>query len=410
MFDRYFAFYELNRFLIVVATNIQSVAVAWLVYEVTGQPLSLGLTGLMQFIPMALLFPIAGWVTDRFSRKWILFLCQLGFLVAALTLYTISRTPITSVTPIYLLLLGMGSMRAFMGPAATTCLIDIVGEERYARVIPFHSVVFEIATILGPTIGGLLYARTSPHTVFLASSVIFTVAVLSLALVRVGHVARMASSNRGISSILLGVRYVAKQKILLGAFALDLFAVFFGGVVNLLPVFARDVLHTGAMGVGLMRSAPSVGAGLMALYVAFNPIQRKNGRALFVAIFVFGVTTVAFAFSPHLYVSLALLAVLGAADMVSVQVRMTTVQLATPPAMRGRVAAVSGLFINASNELGEFESGATAQWWGPRAAAAVGGLITCGVVAASTKVFPELLAVDRFDEIRPKEDPEAPLP
>ncbi len=408
LIDRHFVVFEVSRLAVILAYNMQTVAVAWLVFTVTHRPLSLGLTGLMQFIPMALLFPFAGWVVDRFPRKWVLFVCQIGFLGASLALFALSRTAITDVKPIYGLLFFIGVMRAFSGPAVTTCLIDVVGESKYARLIPVHSVVFEIGTILGPTLGGFLFARAGAHAVFSLASGLFLLACLTTASVRVRFGARMAEgASRGLASIWMGVKYVGAQRILLGAFVLDLFAVFFGGVPNLLPVFAQDVLKVGSFELGLMRSAPAVGAGAMALFLVLRPIQRRNGVALYVAVMIFGLATIAFARSTSLPLSLGLLAVLGAADMVSVQVRMTTVQLATPPAMRGRVAAVSGLFINASNELGEFESGVTAEWWGPRFAAALGGVLTCGVVLVGAKVFPELLGVDRFDELRPKEDPSA---
>ena len=388
--------FQLARFLALVGTQMQGVAVAWLVYLATGRALSLGLVGLAQFLPAFVLFPVTGLAADRFDRRFVLRTCFAVQTAATLALWVLSRAPSPSVTLVYVVLVVIGTARAFSGPAGHALVPNLVPREVVPSAISWGSSAFQLAVMVGPALGGLLLDARGASDVFLATTVLEAISVALLL--------RMTTESRGetgrsmsLATVGAGLSFVWRKKILLGAISLDLFAVLLGGAVALLPIFARDVLHAGASGLGLLRSAPAVGAALTGLVLAVRPLGGKTGKIMFACVFLFGLATIAFGLSKHLGFSVAMLAVAGAADMVSVYVRHSLVQLETPDAMRGRVSAVNLLFIGASNELGEFESGVTAAWLGAVPAAVLGGVGTCLVVMIWAALFPALRRADRLD-------------
>jgi MFS family permease len=388
-------YYLGTRVLTITASEMQAVAVAWQVYGLTHRPLDLGLVGLAQFLPGMLLFPITGHTADRFARRRILQACCAGFSLCSLLLLALTFRGLTSVLPIYLVLLLNGSMRAFSGPAGQAFLPMLVPEQDFPNAVAWNSSVFQASAIAGPMIGGLLYGLTaSPALVYICAATEYLAALLLLAAIRV----RTVEGTRPVASIrmaLEGLRYIWRNKLILGAISLDLFAVLLGGAVALLPVYAREILKIGATGLGVLRSAPGVGAIVMAIVVAHWPLRRAGATMLW-CIAGFGFCTVVFGLSRNLALSLAALALIGACDTVSVIVRHTLIQLATPDDMRGRVSAVNMVFIGASNEVGQFESGITAQWFGTVPAVVLGGLGTMAIVAIWAWRFPALRHVDRL--------------
>ena len=299
-----------------------------------------------------------------------------------------------AVWPIYAVLLANGVMRAFNGPAGQAFLPLLVAEEHFPNAVTWSSSIFQSATVLGPTAGGVIYGLArSPVPVYCCAAAGYLTAVLLVWRIHLQTEVRPLPAATS-TLVLEGLRYIWQNKLILGAISLDLFAVLLGGAVALLPVYARDILNTGTYGLGLLRSAPGLGAVLMALALAYRPLRRRAGMTLFGCVFGFGVFTVMFGVSRSLGVSLAALALLGACDMVSVIVRHTLVQLTTPDAMRGRVSAVNMLFIGASNEVGQFESGITAQWFGTVPAVILGGLGTIAIVLLWGWMFPSLRRVD----------------
>lgn len=377
------------RVLATTASEMQALAVAWQVYGLTHRPLDLGLVGLAQFLPGILLFLPAGHAADRFSRRRILRACFAGFAVCSLLLALLAARGVTSVFPIYAVLLLNGVVRAFNGPAGQALLPLTVPEEHFPNAVAWNSSIFQASMIAGPMVGGVLYAWAgSPAPVYCCSAAACTAALWFLARVRPRPGGRPAAASMVL--VLDGLRYIWRNKPIFGAISLDLFAVLLGGAVALLPVYARDILHTGAAGLGLLRGAPAVGAVLMAVAVAHRPLGARAGTAMLWSVAGFGAATVVFGFSHSLALSLAALAAAGAFDMISVIVRHTLVQLGTPDEMRGRVSAVNMVFIGASNEVGQFESGVAAQWLGALPAVVLGGLGTIAVAAAWARMFPAL--------------------
>jgi MFS family permease len=389
-----FHYYVMVRVLMTAATEMQAVAVAWQVYALTHRPLDLGLVGLAQFLPGILLFLVAGQAADRFPRQRILVACCAGFALCSLLLLGLTWRGASSIWPIYGVLLLNGTVRAFNGPAGQAFLPLLVPEEFFPTAVAWNSSIFQAATIVAPVVGGLLYGFAgSPALVYGCAALGYLAAVLVLAAIRV----RAAQGPRPAASYrmaLEGLRYIGRNKIILGAISLDLFAVLLGGAAALLPVYAREIFKIGATGLGLLRSAPGVGAVIMALVVARWPLRRHAGAIMMWCVCGFGVFTVVFGLSRNLALSLAALVLIGASDMVSVVVRHTLVQLSTPDEMRGRVSAVNVLFIGASNEIGQFESGITAQWFGTVPAVVLGGLGTIAIVALWAWRFPALGKVD----------------
>ena len=388
-----FRYYLSVRVLTTTASEMQAVAVAWQVYALTHRPLDLGLVGLAQFLPGILLFLLAGQTADRFPRQRILQACCAGFALCSLVLLGLTLHGLSSTFPIYCVLLLNGTVRAFNGPAGQAFLPLLVPQEFFPKAVAWNSSIFQAATIAGPVAGGLLYAWTaSPTPVYGCAAIEYLAALLLLAGIRV----RTSQAQRPAASYgmaLEGLRYIRRNKLILGAISLDLFAVLLGGAVALLPVYAREILKIGASGLGILRSAPAVGAVIMALAVTRWPLRRHAGAIMLWCVCGFGVFTVVFGLSRRLPLSLAALALIGACDMVSVIVRHTLIQLSTPDEMRGRVSAVNMVFIGASNEVGQFESGITAQWFGAVPAVVLGGLGTIAIVALWAWRFPALRRV-----------------
>jgi MFS family permease len=376
------------------ASQIVTVALGWRVYALTGQALDLGLVGLVQFIPALLLALPAGHAVDRYSRRAILRGCLLLDAGAAGWL-ALGGAGQMGVLGIFLAAALLGVAQAFEWPAATALLAGIVPRPLYPRAVAWNTSVRQTVTIVGPALGGLLYG-IGPAIAFAACAGGWLAA---LALTTILPPAAQASPREKatLDSVLAGIRFIWQRKEIFGAISLDLFAVLLGGATALLPVYARDILFTGPVGLGMLRSAPAVGALLVSAALARWPLRRHNGTAMFAAVALFGAATCVFAVSQSFALSLAALAVLGAGDMISVYVRLTLVQLRTPDEMRGRVSAVNGIFIGTSNQLGEFESGVTAALFGTVPAVLLGGIGTLAVVALFAALVPSLRQVDRLD-------------
>ena len=387
------------RFLSVASSEMQAVAVGWQIFNLTHRPLDLGLVGLAQFAPGIFLFLLAGHTADRISRQRILLACYAGFSLCSLLLLGLTLSGLTAVWPIYAVLLGNGVVRAFLGPASQAFLPSLVTEEHFPNAVAWDSSIAKTAAILGPVAGGLVYSLAgSPVPVYSAAVVAYLIALLLASRIQLRALVRPRPAA-SVAIVLQGLRYIWHNKLILGSISLDLFAVLLGGAVALLPVYASEILKTGPYGLGLLRSAPGAGAVLMALALARFPLRRRVGLTMFGCVFAFGVFTVVFGLSRNLALSLLALALIGGFDMVSVFVRQTLVQLATPDDMRGRVSAVNWIFIGASNELGQFESGLTAQWFGTVPAVVLGGLGTIGIVLLWSWLFPSLR---RVDELTPR--------
>jgi len=391
---RDFRLLQSARFLSTVATQMQGVAVGWQIYALTGQALNLGLVGLAQFLPAFLCSPFAGHVADRFDRRIVLVICHVVLTLCALSLYLSARGHQPPVLAIYGVLACIGAARGFEGPSAQALVPNLVPREHFQNAIAWSSSIWQVAVVVGPALGGLVYGENGAERVYASSFLLELGAVIFLLLQRSHGEAHRA--GRSLSDVVAGVRYVWNKQIIFGAISLDLFAVLFGGAVALLPVFARDILHTGPRGLGLLRSAPAVGAILVAILLAYRPLRRRAGAVMLGCVALFGIATITFGLSRNFGLSLFALGFAGAADMVSVFVRHTLVLLNTPDDMRGRVSAVNHVFIGASNELGEFESGLTAAWLGAVPAVIVGGIGTCLVVLLWAALFPALRDADRL--------------
>lgn len=383
-----------TRFLSAIALQMVGVAVGWQVYDLTGDPLHLGLVGLVQFLPAFACALPAGHVADRFDRRRVLQTCLGVECACLLALLALSLLPAPPLAALLSILAVMGATRAFLAPASQSLVPHLVPAELFPRAVAWASSTWQVAVIAGPAVGGALYAL-GVTTVYGAATVMMALAVWAISRLRTRLVVH-ATVETGVEGLLAGVRYVWNRKDILGAVSLDLFAVLLGGATALLPIFARDILHVGPTGLGLLRSAPAAGAALMALWLAHHPLERRAGSRMFLAVAVFGLATVAFGLSSSFWLSLSALAVLGAADMISVVVRQTLVQARTPDEMRGRVSAVNFVFIGASNELGEFESGITAALFGTVPAVIIGGVGTLAVAALWAWKFPALRRIDRL--------------
>jgi MFS family permease len=399
-----FRLFMTARFLVTLSSEMQAVAVAWQVYSITHRPLDLGLVGLAQFLPGVLLFLVSGQTADRIARQRILQTCYGAFSLCSLLLVAFTLRGVSSALPIYLALLFNGSIRAFNGPAGQAFLPQLVPEKDFPNAVAWSASTFQTATILGPIAGGAIYGWTgSPLAVYTCAAVACGVALLLTSAIRVRSVARPpVAASAGM--VLDGLRYMWRNKLILGTISLDLFAVLLGGAVALLPVYAREILKVGATGLGVLRSASGLGAVTMAVVFAHWPLRRRAGAAMLWCVLGFGIFTIVFGLSRNLALSMAALVLAGACDMVSVIVRHTMLQLATPDDMRGRVSAVNMIFIGTSNEVGQFESGLTAQWLGTVPAVVVGGLGTIVVVGLWAWLFP---ALRRVDELAAPQEPAA---
>ncbi len=371
-------------------------AVGWQIYGLTHRPLDLGLVGLAQFAPGVLLFLVAGHTADRHARQAIIRICYAAFAFCAAGLLIFTLHGLASVWPIYTVLLANGTVRAFNGPAGQAFLPQLVKAEHFPNAVTWGSSFFQTATILGPVAGGLIYGFAgTPAPVYVSAAVGYSAGLLLVSAIRL-QVAPRVSVGSDAGVILDGLRYIWRQKLILGCMSLDLFAVLLGGAVALLPVYASEILHIGPNGLGILRAAPGVGAVAVAILLAHHPLRRRAGIGMLYCVAGFGVFTIVFGISHNVALSLVALVLTGAFDMVSVIVRSTLVQLTTPDEMRGRVSAVNMLFIGASNEVGQFESGITAQWFGAAPAVVLGGVGTVAIVLAWNWLFPSLRGVDKL--------------
>lgn len=394
---RDFALYGTARFLSALAIQIQNVALGWRVYELTEDPLALGLIGLAAFLPALCLALVTGHVADRFDRRAVLILCYGVATMAAGGLLLHAWSGAQRVWPIYALTILFGTGRAFANPAGQALVPNLVPPEHFPNAVAWNSSVWQTATIAGPALGGILYASGEGGEVaFGAAMACFALTVALIVGIRHRRAQAAPREPASWAALVAGIAFIRSRPVILGAISLDLFAVLLGGATALLPIYARDILAVGPGGLGLLRSMPALGAVLMAVWLAHRPLRRKSGLRMFQAVAVFGLATIGFGLSTSLGLSLFCLFVLGAADMISVYIRQTLVQLDTPDAMRGRVAAVNAVFIGASNELGEFESGVLAALVGVVPAVVVGGVGTLAVAALWARWFPELLRRDRL--------------
>jgi len=392
---RDFTVYAAARFCTTLAWQMLGVAVGWQVYELTRNPLDLGFVGLAQFLPFVLLVLPAGHVADRADRRLVLMAAYgvQGICVGVLLWFTLVGA--SRLWPVFLAMTMFGAARAFSMPTSQAMTPNLVPPEDFPRAVAFNSVSLEIAAITGPSLGGVLYLL-GPGVVYGVGFVLVAVVVALVSSIRPVRPTRSGEAGAG-EDLLGGLRFVLHRPTVLGAISLDLFAVLFGGATALLPAFASDILHVGPAGLGLLRTAPGIGAALMAFTLGLLPIERHVGKWMFGGVALFGASTIVFGLSKSFPVSLAALVLLGAGDMVSIYIRHLLVQLETPDAIRGRVSAVSSMFIGASNELGEFESGVTARWFGVVRATVLGGVATLVVIGTYLKVFPTLRRMDRFN-------------
>jgi MFS family permease len=404
--SRDFRRYQLARVAVILGAEAQSVAVAWQVYSITHRAIDLGYTGLALFLPGLLFLLPAGHVADRFDRRRVILACYVLQIFCTGALIELARNNTRNILAIYAVLFFVGTGRAFSSPASSALIPHLVPEAHFVNAVTWGGAIFQLANITGPALGGLLF--TLPLTgiltewrldgagivyVFTLGTVVWFLALVVSLHARPG---RMEHRELSMKVLLAGFQYVRRARMLLGSFSLDLFVVLLGGAVALMPIFAHEILHQGPRGLGMLRAAPAVGAVTMSLIMARFPLHRHAGRWLFTCVAIFGAATVIFGLSHTLWRSLAALAIAGAADTISVIIRGSLLQLATPPEMRGRVSAVNSLFIGASNELGEFESGLTAQWWGAVRATVIGGIGALAVAGLWAVIFPSLRKADEL--------------
>lgn len=390
-YARFFA----ARFAATFAIQIVSVAVGWQIYDLTRNPFDLGLVGLVQFAPALLLVLVTGAASDRFGRRLIMCIsiCVEAFCALALLLLTLRG--LTSPAQIFIVLAVFGTARAFFMPASSSLVANLVPAKDFANAVAWNSSAWQIATIVGPVAGGMLYG-VSPIAAYSVATLIMLVGALLIASIPTPK-QHFDNEPRSLDTLFAGFRYILSQKIVFGAISLDLFAVLLSGAVALLPVYARDILELGPWGLGLLRSAPGVGAVCVAVWLAGHPIRDHAGLIMFFFVGLFGIFTAIFGVSTVPWLSIVALALLGAADMVSVYIRSTLIQLWTPDRVRGRVSAVNGVFVGASNELGEFRAGTMAALIGTVPAVTIGGIGAVGVAALWAWLFPELRKARRLD-------------
>lgn len=394
-----FLLFQSARTAMVVAMEMQSVAVGWQVYEITKRPLDLGLVGLVQFLPGILLFLVSGHVADRYDRRKLVMLCYIGYgLSFGLLLWTALHAN-GSVSFIFVVLAILGVLRVFNAPVSRAFLPQLVPDEDLPNAIAWASTFFQGASILGPAAGGVIYAAfRGPGAVYIVAMILAVVALACTLKIKSPAKPRPREPFNS-KTVLAGLHYIWREKVVLGSISLDLFAVFLGGAVALLPVYAQEILRTGPWGLGLLRAAPGIGAAVMAIFLAYRPLRRRAGLIMLWCVAGFGVFTILFGISRSLVLSMVALFFVGATDMVSVVVRAILIQVATPDEMRGRVNAVDMVFIGASNEFGEFESGLTAQWFGTVPAVVLGGIGTIVVTAIWAWRFPELRKVEQIHSL-----------
>ncbi|ROQ23420.1 MFS transporter [Gallaecimonas pentaromativorans] len=377
-----------------LAYQMLVVGIGWQMYDLTDSALSLGLIGLAQFVPQLLLTLVAGHVADQYNRRVIVIVCRLVLAGTMGGLVYANLSGQLSPAIIYVCGALMGATRAFESPATQALLPNLITPDQFPRALALTSGTREATVIAGPALGGLVYL-IGASWLYGASVVFFLVSALVLLSLQYEYQAPR-KEPASLKSLFSGIHFIRDNPVVLGAISLDLFSVLLGGATALLPIVARDILHTGSWGLGLLRSAPALGALLMSIWLARFPLEKRVGKTMFYAVALFGLATIVFGLSQNLWLSMGALLVLGASDMVSVIIRSTLIQLETPDAMRGRVSAVNYIFIGTSNQLGEFESGITAAWFGVVPAIIIGGIGTLAVVALWMKVFPALTHRDKL--------------
>ena len=398
---RDFRRYQIARLLVILGAEAQSVAVAWQVYQLTHRPMDLGYTGLALFLPGPIFMLAAGHAADRFDRRIVILACYGVQTLASAWLFWLGYGHTSHIFAIYSVLFLIGAARAFSGPASSALVPHLVPEKDFVNAVTWGANVFQTANILGPALGGVLltlpvgWGLRGPPLVYAFTLVTVAAFVALVASLKI-RIGRMEHGQFSLKLVLAGFAYVWKAKLVLGAISLDLFAVLLGGATALMPVFAEAILHTGARGLGALRAAPAVGALVVSVMLTLTPLKRRAGRTMLICVAIFGASTIVFGLSKSLWLSVIALMVVGGSDMISVVVRSSLIQLATPDQMRGRVSAVNSVFIGASNELGEFESGVTAQWWGAVRAVVIGGMGTLVVTGLSAWLFPTLRNADEL--------------
>jgi MFS family permease len=390
-----FLLFLLSRSFSRFSSQIAAVAIGWQVYDLTGSAFDLGMVGLVQFLPTLLLVFVAGHAADRYERKRVVQVCQLAEALTALFLAWGAYAGSLTVAQIFIATAVLGTAGAFESPTIAALLPLIAPEGSLQRATAISSGAAQLATITGPALGGLAYA-IAPNVPYGVMALFWLLGAVLTGAIRPAKSAAVRDAATP-ADLFAGVRFVRSNPAILGTISLDLFAVLLGGATALLPIYARDILQAGPLGLGILRAAPAVGALLMTAMLARHTINRRVGLRMFQAVIVFGVATMVFAISHWMWLSVRALAILGAADTISVVIRFSLVQLSTPDEMRGRVGAVNFLFINASNQLGQFESGVTAALFGAMPAAALGGLGTIAIALLWMKLFPALRDVERLE-------------
>jgi MFS family permease len=405
--SRDFRFYSAARTIGIMGAEAQAVGVAWQVYQITHSALALGYTGLALFLPGLFFVLPAGHVADRYDRRTIILTCYSVQALATAMLLWLALHGTHNIWLVYAVLFVIGAGRCFSGPAASALVPTLVPKEHFVNAVTWGATVYQIANATGPMFGGLLFtvALTGAWGRLNGAPLVycFTLAALitflvffSLVRPRITPGAEAVKKAFTVETMLAGLRYVISTRLLLGSISLDLFAVLLGGAASLMPIFASDILHSGANGLGLLRAMPSLGALAVSLTLLLTPIKRRAGRTMLTCVGFFGAATVVFGLSRNIWLSCAALLIIGASDMASVVVRSSILQLATPPAMRGRVSSINWLFIGASNEFGEYESGLTAHWWGAVRAVVIGGVASMAVTGMWSVFFPALRHADRL--------------
>lgn len=392
---RSYSLFFFSRFLTAFATQIVSVAVGWQIYDATKNPFYLGLIGLFQFLPSLALVLVTGSVADRYNRRVIVSACMFVASLATALLLGMTMTGTFSPLPVFAVMLVFGLERAFMSPAVQSLAPNLIPPEDLSNAVAWNSSSWQAATIVGPVAGGLLYGIGADIAYAVALALLLVSSVLVLMIPKPAQ--RMSREKPTWTSLLAGFSFIRSEKVVLGAISLDLFAVLLGGATALMPIFARDVLTVGPWGLGLLRSAPGVGAIVTAILLASFPIRNRAGMLMFIGVAIFGAATVVFGLSTSVWLSVSALAVMGAADMISVYVRETLIALWTPDEVRGRVSAVNMVFVGASNELGEFRAGTMASLVGAIPAVVVGGFGTLAVAVIWAMSFPKLRKIDSLD-------------
>ncbi|WP_158785536.1 MFS transporter [Granulicella sp. L46] len=403
--SREFRFYSTARLMGIMGAEAQSVGVAWQVYQITHSALALGYTGLALFLPGIFFVLPAGHIADRYDRRTVILTCYTVQAIATFALLWLALHHSQNIWLIYAILFVIGAGRCFSGPAASALVPSLVPKEHFVNAVTWGASIFQIANATGPMIGGLLFTIPLAH-LFGGRFASFNGAPLVYAFTLFGLLSflcffsvikpRGSAEKKGftVDTMLAGLRYVIGTRLLLGSISLDLFAVLLGGAASLMPIFAVDILHSGANGLGLLRAMPSLGALVVSLTLLVYPIKRRAGKIMLVCVGIFGVATIIFGLSRNIVLSCIALIFIGASDMISVVVRSSILQLATPPEMRGRVSSINWLFIGVSNEVGEYESGLTAHWWGAVRAVVIGGIASVAVTGSWSIFFPALRHAD----------------